>query len=86
MYMDHESPVYGRGNPVQRRTCVLPRCHWRSPRTPAAGSSQNSHALTVHWILATMMPLSDGEKVAPSHHALGDVPGTVLLDRIRRSW
>jgi hypothetical protein len=28
-----------------------------------------------------MMPLSDGEQVAPSHHALDDVPGMVMLDR-----
>jgi hypothetical protein len=25
-----------------------PECRWRSPRTPTAGSSQNSHAPTVH--------------------------------------
>jgi hypothetical protein len=59
-----------------------PRCRWRSPRTPATDSSQNSHAPTVHWILATTMPPSDGERVAPSHHALYDVPWTILLGQI----
>jgi hypothetical protein len=33
-----------------------------------------------------MMPPSDGERVAPSHHVLDDVPWTVLLDRIQHSW
>jgi hypothetical protein len=63
-----------------------PGCRWRFPRTPATGSSRNSHAPTMHWILAAMMPPSDGEKVAPNHHALDDVLQTVLLDRIQSSW
>jgi hypothetical protein len=39
MMTHHESPTYGRANPMQRSTCVLPGCRWRSPRTPVAGSS-----------------------------------------------
>jgi hypothetical protein len=41
--MDYGSLAYGRGSPVQRRTCVPLKCHWRSPCTPATGSSRNSH-------------------------------------------
>jgi hypothetical protein len=37
--MDHESMPYGRESPVQRKSCVSPRCRLRSPRTPAADSS-----------------------------------------------
>ena len=53
----------------QRRTCVLPGGHWRSPHKTVVGSSQNCCPAIAHLGPIARNSLNDAEKAAPTQHA-----------------